>query len=512
MISELVSEMAMGKSTIIIGAGVTGLSAGCYGQMNGYRTSIFEMHDKTGGVCTGWKRKGYTIDGCMHWLVGTSPANSFYHIWEELGVAPGWSIVDHEQYMSIEGEGGKVFTVYADIDRLEQHMKELAPEDKDVIEELTKGVRDCTRMNMPMEKAPELYSPIDGLKMMFTTFPLLRSMRKWGKVPSVDFARRFKNPFLRAAFCTAFIADVADFPILCMLTTLAWLHQKAAGYLVGGGLALSDAIERRYLSLGGELHCKSRVDKILVESDKAVGVRLADGTEHRGDIVISAADGHTTIFDMLDGRYIDEKIRGYYDNPKLFPPLVYIGLGVARSFDSVPSSVAGMSFPIDKPVTIAEQEHKRLGVQIHNFDPTLAPKGKTVLKVQFNTDYDYWKKLRQAPERYNAEKEQVAEQVITALDQRFPGLAASVEMYDVATPMTWERYTGNWRGSYEGWLPTAQSLRLRMSKTLPGLDNFYMAGQWVEPGGGLPTAAMSGRNVTQIICKKDNRQFVTTMP
>jgi len=78
--------------------------------------------------------------------------------------------------------------------------------------------------------------------------------------------------------------------------------------------------------------------------------------------------------------------------------------------------------------------------------------------------------------------------------------------------MTWERYTGNWRASYEGWLPATQSVRMHMSKTLPGLDNFYMAGQWVEPGGGLPTAAMSGRNVTQLICKKDKRRFKTTMP
>lgn len=501
----------MGKSIIIIGAGITGLSAGCYGQMNGYQTQIFEMHDKSGGVCTGWKRKGYTIDGCMHWLVGTSPANSFYHIWEELGVAPRWNIVDHDEYMFVEVEGGKVFTVYADIDRLEQHMKELAPEDKDVIEEFTKGVRDCTHVDMPMEKAPELYGRIDGLKMMFTMFPSLRFMRKWGNISSHDFARRLKNPFLRQAFSIVFVADFADFPLLFMLMTLAWLHQKAAGYLVGGGLALSDAIERRYFSLGGELHCKSRVDKILVENDKAVGVRLADGTEHRANITISAADGHTTIFDMLNGRYTDEKIRGYYDNPKLFPPLVYIGLGVARSFDNVPS-VAGMSFPLDKPITVAGQEHKRLGIQVYNFDPTLAPKGKTVLKVQFNTDYDYWRRLRQETERYNAEKEQIAEQVITALDRRFPGLATKVEIHDVATPMTWERYTGNWRGSYEGWLPSAQSLMMRMSKTLPGLDNFYMAGQWVEPGGGLPTAAMSGRNVTQIICKKDKRPFVPAMP
>ena len=502
----------MGKSIIIIGAGITGLSAGCYGQMNGYRTSIFEMHDKTGGVCTGWKRQGYTIDGCMHWLVGTSPANSFYRIWKELGVVQGWTIVDHDQFIRIEGEGGRAFTVYADIDRLEQHMKELAPEDKDTIEEFIKGTRACTRIDMPVDKAPELYGLIDGLTMMVKMFPSFRFMKKWGKISTLDFTRRFKNPFLREAFSASFGGDFDRIPTLFMMMTLAWLHQKAAGYLVGGGLALSGAIERRYLGLGGELHCKSPVVKIVVENDKAVGIRLADGTEHRGDIVISAADGRTTIFDMLDGKYIDDKIRGYYDQPRLFPPLVYIGLGVGRTFDDIPSSVGGLSFPLDEPINVAGKEHKRLGVQIYNFDPSLAPAGKTALKVQFNTDYDYWKKLSQEPERYKAEKEQIAEQVVTALDRRFPGLAAKVEMHDVATPVTWERYTGNWQGSYEGWLPTAQPLRARMSKTLPGLDNFYMAGQWVEPGGGLPTAAMSGRNVTQIICKTDKRPFVTTMP
>jgi len=45
--------------------------------MNGYKTTIFEMHDKAGGVCTAWKRKGYTIDGAMNWLVGTNPSLLF---------------------------------------------------------------------------------------------------------------------------------------------------------------------------------------------------------------------------------------------------------------------------------------------------------------------------------------------------------------------------------------------------------------------------------------------------
>jgi phytoene dehydrogenase-like protein len=51
-----------------------------------------------------------------------------------------------------------------------------------------------------------------------------------------------------------------------------------------------------------------------------------------------------------------------------------------------------------------------------------------------------------------------------------------------------------------------------MSKTLPGLKDFYMAGQWVEPGGGVPTAAMSGRNVIQILCKRDRKSFLAQTP
>jgi phytoene dehydrogenase-like protein len=68
--------------------------------------------------------------------------------------------------------------------------------------------------------------------------------------------------------------------------------------------------------------------------------------------------------------------------------------------------------------------------------------------------------------------------VIGLLDKRFPGLAEKVEMCDVATPITWEHYTGNWKGSYEGWLITTKTFGMRMSKTLPGLANFYMAGQF----------------------------------
>src|SRR4030042_996514 len=180
----------MDKSIIIIGGGLTGLSAGCYGRMNGYKTSIFEMHDIAGGVCTGWKRKGYTIDGAMNWLVGTNPKNNFYNFWEELGAAQKWKVFNHDLYTSIEDKNGKSFNIYCDIDRFEQYMLELAPEDKDAIKEFANAVRTVSRMNIPVEKPSELYNFIDMLKMV-KMLPLLSFMRKWGQASAADFAKRF---------------------------------------------------------------------------------------------------------------------------------------------------------------------------------------------------------------------------------------------------------------------------------------------------------------------------------
>jgi phytoene dehydrogenase-like protein len=74
------------------------------------------------------------------------------------------------------------------------------------------------------------------------------------------------------------------------------------------------------------------------------------------------------------------------------------------------------------------------------------------------------------------------------------------------------RYTGNWQGSYEGWLPTPRVLGRPISSTLPGLKNFYMAGHWVVAGGGLPSAAISGRYAAQMICAQFKKKFVTTTP
>jgi phytoene dehydrogenase-like protein len=500
----------MGKSIIIIGAGIAGLSAGCYGQMNGYQTQIFEMHDKPGGVCTAWERKGYTIDGCLHWVFGSNPNSSYYHIWEELGAVKGRQFTNFEEYRRIEDKDGKAWTIYSDLNRLEEHMNELAPEDAKVIHEFIGGARGMARLNWKMDKAPELNTLFDNLKMMLSMMPFMPVFLKFRRVSTGQYAQRFKNPFLRRAFTSSFAGEFADFAMLARQGALAFQHTKQAGCPIGGSLEFARAIEKRYLGLGGQVHYRSPVAKILVENNRAIGVRLLDGVEYRGDIVISAADGHATIFSMLDGKFINDRINRYYQKLPLFVPLVYVGLGIDRSFPPEPHEIVYM---LDKPIAIGNKTCDRMCLDIYRYDPTLAPPGKTALVAFFYADFDYWQKLRlENRERYKQEKEEVADQVIAFLDTRFPGLAKQVEMRDVATPATWERYTGNWRGSWEGWMLTSKVFMTRISKELPGLKNFYMVGQWVEPGGGTPAVAASGRNAIQIICKRDRKKFIATKP
>ena len=499
----------MARSIAIIGAGIAGLSAGCYARMNGYDVRIFEAHTQPGGLCAGWHRQGYTIDGCIHWLVGTSPRGPLNLIWRELGALKGRRVVDHEEFTRIEGTGGKVLIFYADVDRFERHLLEHSPADAGVIRELCDAIRLFTRFELPIDKPLQLANLFDGLGAGLKMLPFIGPVMTWSRTSLADFAARFRDPFLRQTLPLLF--PLPDFPMLPTVMTLAWLQNRDAGVPIGGSLEFARAIERRYTTLGGQLTYGARVERILVASGRAVGVRLADGSEHRADYVISAADGHATIFDMLGGKYVSPEIRGYYESLPTFRSAVQVTFGVARDLSGTPHSV---TFPLATPLVLAGEPQHALGYRHFGYDPTLAPAGKSVIQVTFDSDLSYWQPLAQARDRYEAEKRAIADAILAQLDRRFPGLAADVEMVDVSTPVTLHRYTGNWKGSVEGWIVNTRTIQLLfgkgMSKTLPGLDGFYMAGQWVEPGGGLPTVALSGRNAIQFICERDRQRFSTT--
>lgn len=501
----------MGKSIAIIGAGIAGLAAGCYAQMNGYESHVFELHDLPGGLCTAWERKGYIFDGCLHYLFGSAEGQPFNQVWQELGAVQDRRMIHHEEFMRVVGPDGQTLIGYCDPDRLADHIKQLSPEDADLADDLAEGVRDFLTFDMSAMsgKPRSLMTGQESLALGQRMLPFMLPLIRWGGVSAAEFAERFRSPFLRCAMPHLFAWP--EIPMMAGISLLAYMQLDNAGFPAGGSLEFARAIERRYLALGGQLHYKAQVEKILVENDQAVGVRLYDDSEWRADYVISAADGRATVFDWLGGQYLSNKLRSMYAGNLPIRSQVQVSLGVKRDLAAEPHWTTYL-LP-DEPM-IAGLPRREFGVKHYCFDPSLAPAGKSAVEVMLASPYSYWQRIY-GRKLYDTEQLQVADRVIDLIERIYPGFRGDVEVTDVATPLSYERYTGNWQGATCGFLLTKETMRIMLfgvDKTLPGLRNFYMAGQWVEPGGSVPLAAMSGRQVIQLICREDEVSFATSTP
>ncbi|HWB27667.1 MAG TPA: NAD(P)-binding protein [Chitinophagaceae bacterium] len=142
------------KKVNIIGGGMAGLCSGSYLQMNGYEASIFEMDSTPGGVCTSWQRGKYTVDLCLHWLVGSGHASSFYERWSELIDLGEINFVNHDEFFRVDDGKGNYINVFSDINKLEQEFLQKAPEDRKEISLFIHALRKLATFDMPHRKGP----------------------------------------------------------------------------------------------------------------------------------------------------------------------------------------------------------------------------------------------------------------------------------------------------------------------------------------------------------------------
>ena len=480
------------KTIIIIGAGMAGLSSGIYGRMNGYRTHIFEHHTKPGGVCTAWKRKDYTIDGCIHWLGGFKREPVF----REVGALENNPFRPMKHFCRfMDDKTRQTLDVTSDLDRLASDMKSMEPGNPQVIDEMVSAARRLQTLDENVDRLGGLTGPRDALECLARY-----SMSVW------EFCKNFSNPFLRWCLRNSFLPTM---PAASLFMLFGQLEAGDLAFVEGGSLNFALRIARRYEELGGEVTYGATVEQILVKDDQAVGVQLTDGSEYRGEIVVSAADGYSTIFNMLGGRYVNQTIKDQYASWPLSPRIAIVSFGVAQVFPDEPFSLA---VRLEQPVSVSGHHLDGFRMRIFNYDQTLAPPGKTVVQVTLGTDFDWWYRLHEGDRpRYDEEKERVAAAVLERLETYFPGITSQVEVADVATPYTWLHYTRNYQGSSMAWLTTPETTRAPIEKTLPGLDNFYMAGQWVGEGG-IKGALYSGRNLVKTLCGQDGKRFLTSLP
>ena len=208
---------------------------------------------------------------------------------------------------------------------------------------------------------------------------------------------------------------------------------------------------------------------------------------------------------MLEGKFMDDRIRKIYDTYKPFPSYIQVSLGVDADLRGEPGTLV-RSCSTRRSRSIPRRRTTRSpsasSTSIRPSPRRARPRSSCFLATY---NHEYWCGLREKDAaRYEAEKERVAAAVTAVFESRFPEAQGKIEVVDVATPATIVRYTGTGRAAWRA----GSTRRPRASGTLPcvlpGLAGFYMVGQWISPGGGLPSGLMTGRAVSKAICK-DNK-------
>ncbi|MBQ7907003.1 MAG: NAD(P)/FAD-dependent oxidoreductase [Clostridia bacterium] len=494
------------SKVLIIGGGISGLSAGIYLQANGFETEVLEKNHVTGGACIGWERRGCYIDGCIHWLSGVNPKSTTYPLWREIHAIKEDTEIFYQDDLCVFDYGeGKKFTFYADLQKLENELISFAPEDERAIKHLCKLIKRFQKINPPVDKPSDMMNLGELLKVAFTMAGDYIIVEKTARISCEKFTKRFKNPYLRHAISTYM---GSDYNLMSFLYMMGHVTANDAGIPAGGSLALTERVEQRYLSLGGKITTKSEVKEIIVEDNVTKGVELQDGSRLYADWVVSTTPVEHCLKDLLKGKYRVRKIDTRLENERDYPIYTFTTAVVKCKKDTsnLPLSV---TIPVKNPVSV-ERVYDTISIRNYSYDRTVKSDGSDIFQITLSGADDMYRWWKQAKENgtYVEEKKRIASALLEELKAYYPSLADSLEIIDFITPMTYERYLYSRHGNFQGFVHTPRGKTLMQKGIVKGLKKFILAGQWLIQSGGLPTAVMSGRFSAQRICRANKKRFV----
>lgn len=489
------------KKVVIIGGGIAGMTAGVLLQKAGFTTEIYEKNALPGGQCTGWKREGYFIDNCIHWLTGTRPGSALHELWNEIGaLGDGVELYEKEMFFSSK-LNGQTLTFWRDKEKTRREMLELSPEDEEEINKLIKYVTMAETMTVPVEKPFDAMNPIDFIKLGMSMKEMGKVMKEYGNQDIDELAMRFRHPLIRRA-----ITDYmpSGYQAYAFLVSYGTVTGENGDIPKGGSLAMSLRIAEKYKEYGGVLHTGASVEKILLNGRKAEGILLENGTKVVADYVICACDTDYTFRELLPEKYMPRGLRKMYADRDKYP--VGSGFQIAYAVDGVFPELTGTSVFSCGEMKVGTQSVQSMSVQSYDYEPDFAPAGKMILQTNFSqteTDYKYWEALYADREGYEEKKKETAEQALQNVVKEYPYLEGKIRVLDVWSPMTYARYCNAYRGAYMSFVTTKQAKSITVPGVVKGIDNVFLASQWLMGPGGLPTAAAMGKFAAWRIQRKN---------
>lgn len=489
------------KKVIIIGAGIAGLTAGVYARQSGFDVTIYESHTIPGGASTSWRRKGYLFEGGMHWLTGSSPKTALHKVWREVGALDkDTPIYNRDPFLICEYQG-QTAHLYRDMETLHRHLLALSPADKKEISRLCKDVKKFTKVNMPVTdiKGVQVKEKSSlNLPALLAMLPALLRLPFYSNQTAKEYARRFQSPLLRLLFENIVGPDNNA---AALAITMATLAAGDGGYPEGGSLAMAARMAKHFQALGGNIRYGNMVSKVAVENGIACGV-VINGEQFQADAVIVTQDTLAAIDSLFNDAIREPWVEEMRANTR--PTLsTFISVGVEAVLAAAPEHIL---FHSDTPLHCGGVQESAIGINIYPGTQGYAPAGGTaVTSIIMGDSYAYWKACKEKG-TYKEEKEKLAGEFIAILAKKYPQTAGKIAVWDVATPLTYERYLHSYKGSWMTVMGKGNKMQSYPQQP-ESIRQLYFAGQRLMSPGGLPVAVETGRKAVQYLCRDTNTVF-----
>lgn len=497
---------SMSGKVIIVGAGLSGLTAAALLAKQGMEVTVFESGDRPGGSCSAFRRDGITWDTGAAMLFGFGEKGFNPHRWLMGVLGEPIDVYRHEALYRLNYGDDKV-TFWPDIDRFLSELGALFPEARRDLARFyarLAGLYERVIAKVSVFEAPDdvpadvararfrdaPLAQIQALRLLFRDAEsLMRPYVKSGR------ARRFFDK-LTSTYCYTTLRET---PAMLAATMFIDNHVGGSYYPAGSAMSLAARLEKAVEKFGGSIRYRSRV--VSLHSDgRADGVLLDSGEFHRADAVLFTA-AVKELAERLDPDSAlplpwKKRILAMEDS---FPSFIVYGT-VEKSV--LPAGILPVEMFIDNRESLDEADVTLYVPSLE--DPGLCPEDLAVFEL-IGPSMRRWPRPWEAgygSAEYAADKRSEADRMLALVERRIPGFIKAIKARIEGSPSTIERYLGKPRGSIAGPKQKMGQHLLKRQRSRGPLPGLYFAGEGTVMGTGTPAVTVSGISAANRILRE----------
>jgi phytoene dehydrogenase-like protein len=483
---------------IVIGSGIGGLSCAALLARYGFKVTVCESHSIAGGAAHAFDRHGFIFDSGPSLYSGLSyrpSPNPLRQVLDAIEVDLNWATYDTWGCFLPEG----AFETAVGADQFCDILSKLRGP------QAVAEWRNLQRVMEPLAKAAVALPPaavrLDwGAALTIAPFAWSLASHAPNVLKLTGSFDRILNgvihdPFLRhwldlLSFLLSGLPASGTSAAEMAFMFADWYRPGVKlDYPIGGSGALVNALVQGLEKYGGRLLLNAHVEQIVVENDRAVGVRLRNGQTLRGRSIISNASVWDTLKLLPDGAMPKQFVETRQATPEC-DSFMHLHLGIDAT--GLPDDLACHHIVVNNWSLGVTAPQNVVLISIPSLlDPALAPAGKHTIHVYTpgNEPYDLWQGMDRRSEAYAQQKHARSQVMWQALERVIPDIRSRCEVTLVGTPLTHERYLRRHRGSYGPAIRAGEGLFPGPTTPLAGL---FCCGDSTFPGIGLPAVAASG--------------------